>query len=96
MLICVELIVIGCDGDGIVCEIGVDVLVYQDFDVLKYLVIKLCVDLIVFDVFCFDGCYIIGDIDKYYFDVVEGKCGGKFIKSNEDDGDGNVVQQFVL
>jgi amidophosphoribosyltransferase len=92
-----ELIATGRTDDGIAREIGADALVYQDLDALRRSISSIRSDLTVFEASCFDGCYITGDIDEDYLDIVEGKRSGKG-KSGDDDGegDGEASQQLVL
>ena len=92
-----ELIATGRTDDGIAREIGADALVYQDLDALRRSISSIRSDLTVFEASCFDGCYITGDVDEDYLEIVEGKRSGK-VKSGDDDGegDGEASQQLVL
>jgi amidophosphoribosyltransferase len=92
-----ELIATGRSDDGIAREIGADALVYQDLDALRRSISSIRSDLTVFEASCFDGCYITGDVDEDYLEIVEGKRSGK-AKSGDDDGegDGEASQQLVL
>ncbi|MCL2525211.1 MAG: amidophosphoribosyltransferase [Betaproteobacteria bacterium] len=90
-----ELIATGRSDAQIAAEIGADALVYQDIEALRQSISRLRPDLTVFDASCFDGCYITGDVDDDYLDMVEGRRGNKPAKS-EDDSEGRASQQMVL
>jgi len=61
-----ELVATGRDEAEIACEIGADLLVYQDLDALKDAVRAVNPRLGDFEASCFDGKYITGDITADY------------------------------
>lgn len=74
MLMCGEFVVYGCIDEEVVKIIGVDYLIYQDVDDLCCVVCDINLKFECFEVLCFDGNYIIGDVMFEYFDVIECVC----------------------
>ncbi|MBK5912814.1 amidophosphoribosyltransferase [Rhodocyclus purpureus] len=72
-----ELIATGRSDEEIAREIGADALVYQDLDALKASVTDLNPKLTQFDLSCFNGIYVTGDVSPEYLDAIETARGGK-------------------
>lgn len=81
-----ELLATGRSDAEICKEIGADALIYQDLADLVQAVQLSNPSITAFDCSCFDGCYVTGDIDEAYLDVIEkmrgdGEAGRKPVNS---------------
>jgi amidophosphoribosyltransferase len=78
-----ELIAYGRTDEEIAKVIGADALVYQDIGAMQQAVRDMNPRLERFDVSCFDGTYVTGDVTTEYLDHVERSRGARTDKDAE-------------
>ncbi|MGI4858697.1 MAG: amidophosphoribosyltransferase [Janthinobacterium lividum] len=83
-----ELVAHGRTDEEVARLIGADRLVYQDVEDMKRAVRDINPALRSFDASCFDGCYITGDINSEYLDVLERARLAPNAQQDRDAGDG--------
>ncbi len=78
-----ELIATGRDAEAVAQEINADQLIYQDLDALIKDVASVNPKVLNFEISCFSGHYITGDVTQAYLDGVEAGRNGKAKKAEE-------------
>jgi amidophosphoribosyltransferase len=78
-----ELIAYGRTDDEIAKVIGADALVYQDIGAVQQAVTDMNPALTRFDLSCFDGQYVTGDVTPEYLDHIERSRGARADKDSE-------------
>ena len=78
-----ELIAYGRTDDEIAKVIGADALVYQDIGAVQQAVTDMNPALTRFDLSCFDGQYVTGDVTPEYLDHIERSRGARKDKDSE-------------